>query len=118
MKAMIAFGLVASLFAAGSAYAETRGQFCTRWGKVCVQSKSGTAESCKERQTACRTSGCFPFKAFGTRCDTDKLTCSQIHKACVGLGVNPDCDSAKARCLKTGRWIGKGGIDYGPALKQ
>ena len=118
MKALVGLGMVAIVLSAGTAYAESRGQFCTRWGKVCVQSKSGTAASCKERQTACRTSGCFPFKTFGNRCETDRLTCSQMHNSCSGLGVNPDCDSAKARCMKTGRWIGKGGIDYGPALRQ
>jgi hypothetical protein len=120
MRLLVAWaGVALILLSAGAANAETRAQFCARWNTVCLKTLPPEFRSeCRGRLAACRGSGCFYFKAFGSRCETDRLTCSQIHDACVGLGTNPDCDAAKARCMKAGRWIGKGGVDYGPALER
>jgi hypothetical protein len=111
------------MFVGAASSAETRAQFCGRWNTVCTKTclpKETCRPSCTERLGTCRSSGCYFFKSpLGQQCPPARTpTCSEVFQFCKNLGQNLDCEGARANCIKTGRWIGKGQLDYGPALKK
>ena len=129
MKHLVAaLGLAFLLGSAGSANAETRAQFCSRWNVVCKKTcppGQNCDPVCAERVAACRTNGCYFFNRPRTRCETEPVpTCTEQKQRCVtNTGNEQACEAARTACMRTGRWIGWIGsvnnkIDFGPAQKR
>lgn len=120
MKVLLTLTGMAVLVSTSAAQAETRGQFCARWHNVCTKTSPASFQAtCSDRLARCRENGCYHFNAFPPQCQSAGVpACSQIHEVCTRLGVNPNCEAARARCMRTGRWIGDGKVDFGPARKQ
>ncbi|WP_088345581.1 MULTISPECIES: hypothetical protein [Rhodomicrobium] len=122
----IVFLVLALVFCCVLAKAESRAEFCARWHKVCRTtcptgvSKATCNDTCAGRIGLCQQSGCYNFRQMGPQCEGDPVpTCSERHQRCLSAGNGAKgCDARKAACLKTGRWTGRAGSDFGPTRKQ
>jgi hypothetical protein len=75
-KLFFVLAAVQSLIA-GSAFAQSRAQFCNRWHGVCTSTcpanvaKAICKATCADRKQACQRTGCFHFNTPGPRCQGD-----------------------------------------------